>query len=259
MTPLRQKYIRDLTIRGKAENTQQVYTACVADLASYYKRSPDLLSYDQVADWLFHLRDQRKLASSSVNIAVSAARFLYRTTLGRDTAELLAKVPRLKRETKRAHAYSVEEVEAILKATRRPRDIAFLRTVYGCGLRVMEAVNLRARGGIDRARMQIRVEGKGAKERVLPMSPHLLHVLENIGWPSAKDDPAMAPPGCSLAKISKVLSVGGPAGASTTARSKRAACGPRAASMYYAIVLPLISLRVGWNSPWYSASSVILA
>ena len=60
MTPLRQKYIRDLTIRGKAENTQQVYTACVADLASYYKRSPDLLSYDQVADWLFYLRDQRK-------------------------------------------------------------------------------------------------------------------------------------------------------------------------------------------------------
>ncbi|MGB7792967.1 MAG: hypothetical protein WBL39_17330, partial [Terrimicrobiaceae bacterium] len=56
------------------------------------------------------------IASSSVNIAVSAARFLYRTTLGRDTAELLAKVPRLKRETKRAHAYSVEEVEAILKA-----------------------------------------------------------------------------------------------------------------------------------------------
>jgi integrase/recombinase XerD len=82
MTPLRQKYIRDLTIRGKAENTQQVYTACVADLASYYNRSRDLLTYDQVADWLFHLRDERKLASSSVNIAVSAARFLYRTTLG---------------------------------------------------------------------------------------------------------------------------------------------------------------------------------
>ena len=45
----------------------------------------------------------------------------------------------------------------------------------------MEAATLRARGGIDRARMQIRVEGKGAKERVLPMSPHLLHVLEEYG------------------------------------------------------------------------------
>jgi site-specific recombinase XerD len=41
----------------------------------------------------------------------------------------------------------------------------------------MEAATLRARGGIDRARMQIRVEGKGAKERVLPMSAHLLHVV----------------------------------------------------------------------------------
>src|SRR4029453_17548289 len=168
MTPLRQKYIRDLTIRGKAENTQQVYTACVADLASYYKRSPDLLSYDQVADWLFHLRDQRKLASSSVNIAVSAARFLYRTTLGRDTDELLAKVPRLKRETKRTHAYSVEEVEAILKAARRPRDIAFLRTVYGCGLRVMEAATLRARGGIDRAPCRSAWRAKAQRNECCP-------------------------------------------------------------------------------------------
>jgi integrase/recombinase XerD len=89
MTPLRQKYIRDLTIRGKAENTQQVYTARVADLASYYNRSPDLLTYDQVADWLFHLRDERKLATSSVNIAVSAARFLYPRAQARPLQSLL--------------------------------------------------------------------------------------------------------------------------------------------------------------------------
>ena len=103
-------------------------------------------------------------------------------------------MPRLKRETKGAHAYSVEEVEAILKAAHRPRDIGFLRTVYGCGLRVMEAVTLRARGGIDRARMQIRVEGKGAKERVLPMSPHLLHVLEEYWLAERKGRPGHGSP-----------------------------------------------------------------
>ena len=108
----------------------------------------------------------------------------------------------------------------------------------------MEAATLRARGGIDRARMQIRVEGKGAKERVLPMSPHLLHVLEEYWLAERKGRPGHGSPGCSLVKISKVLSVGRPAATSTTARSKRAACGPRAASMSYAIVLPLISLRV---------------
>jgi integrase/recombinase XerD len=104
-------------------------------------------------------------------------RFLYQTTLGRDTAELFAQVPRMKRETKRAHAYSVAEMEAILNTPRRPRDLAFLRVVYGCGLRLMEAASLRARGGIDRARMQLRVEGKGAKERVLPIGEQLCEVL----------------------------------------------------------------------------------
>ena len=98
MTALRNKYIRDLAIRGKAKRTQESYTSFVKDLAQYHRRSPDLLSYDEVADWLFHLVRERKLSSSSVNIAVNAARFLYGVTLGRDLHELFAKVPRIKRE-----------------------------------------------------------------------------------------------------------------------------------------------------------------
>jgi site-specific recombinase XerD len=178
MTALRQRYIRDLTIRGKAEGTREAYTAYVAKLAKFHRKSPDLLSYDEVAEWIHYLIQQRKLSRSSVNIAVNAVRFLYQTTLRRDTTELFAKIPRMKREIKRAHAYSVAEVEAILRAARRPRDQAFLRLVYGCGLRVTEACTVLARGGIDRARMQIRVAGKGAKERLLPISAQLLSVLE---------------------------------------------------------------------------------
>ena len=194
MTALRQKYIRDLAIRGKAERTQSSYTAFVADLARFHGKSPDLLNYDQVADWLFYLVRERKLASSSVNIAVNAARFLYGITLGRDLTELYSKVPRIKRETKRAHAYSIKEVEAILAAPQRPRDIAFLMTVYSAGLRLMEACSLKARGGIDRERMQLRVNGKGAKERVLPLSPRLLAVLEQYWRAERKGRPGHKAP-----------------------------------------------------------------
>jgi integrase/recombinase XerD len=177
MTALRKQYIRDLAIRGKAERTQHSYTAFVYDLARFHRRSPDLLSYDQVADWLFHLIRERKLSSSSVNIAVNAVRFLYQTTLGRDTAELFAKIPRIKRDTKRAHAYAISELEAILRAPAQPRDRAFLMTVYACGLRLSEAVHLKTTD-IDKARMQLRVRhGKGAKERVLPLSARLLEEL----------------------------------------------------------------------------------
>jgi integrase len=52
-------------------------------------------------------------------------------------------------------------------------------TVYGCGLRISEATQLKT-SDIDRPRMQLRVrDGKGAKGRVLPLSERLLKELEN--------------------------------------------------------------------------------
>lgn len=179
MTPLREKYIRGLAIRGRAERTQQSYTACVADLARYFHRSPDRISYEEVTVWIHHLIKDRKLAPSSVNIAVNAVRFLYGVTLGRDTAALLAAIPRMKRNIRRAEVYARSELEALLTAPLQPRDRAFLMTVYAAGLRLSEATHLKTTD-IDRPRMQLRVrQGKGAKERVLPLSPRLLRELHH--------------------------------------------------------------------------------
>jgi len=103
MTPLRAKYIRDLAIRGRTVRTQESYTSYVADLARYYGRSPDHWSpYDEAANWLHYLIRERKLSSSSVNIAVNAVRFLYHVTLQQNIDALMAAVPRMKRNTRRA-------------------------------------------------------------------------------------------------------------------------------------------------------------
>jgi integrase/recombinase XerD len=113
---------------------------------------------------------ERQLSASSVNIAVSAVRFLYAVTLGRETVDLMASVPHMKRATRRAEVYARSEIEAILTVPRQPRDRALLMTVYGCGLRISEATQLKT-SDIDRARMQLRVRhGKGVKGRVLPLS-----------------------------------------------------------------------------------------
>ena len=117
MTPLRAKFIRDLVIRGRSKNTQKAYTRCVCDLARYYRRSPELISCEEVTGWLHHLIKERQLAASSVNIAVSAVRFLYGVTLGRETLDLMGSVSDMKRATGRADS----EVEAILTAPRQPR------------------------------------------------------------------------------------------------------------------------------------------
>ena len=179
MTPLRAKYIRDLVIRGRSKNTQETYTRYVCDLARYYRRSPELISYEEVTGWLYHLIKERQLSASSVNIAVSAVRFLYAVTLGREMVDLMASVPHMKRATRPAEVYARSEIEAILTAPRQPRDRVLLMTVYGCGLRISEATQLKT-SDIDRPRMQLRVrDGKGAKGRVLPLSERLLKELVN--------------------------------------------------------------------------------
>ena len=177
MTPLREKYQRDMAVRGLADRTQQSYTSYVVDLARHFKRSPDLISYDEVVDWIHYLIRDRELAASSVNIAVNGVRFLYAVTLKRDVAQLMAGIPRMKRNTTRAEVYATSELEAILTAPTQPRDRAFLMTTYAAGLRLSEAIALKTTD-IDRPRMQLRVRhGKGAKERVLPLSPRLLQEL----------------------------------------------------------------------------------
>jgi Phage integrase, N-terminal SAM-like domain len=63
MTPLRAKYIRDLTIRGRARRTQRAYTRYVSELARYYQRSPEQISYEEVTNWLYHLIKERRFAA----------------------------------------------------------------------------------------------------------------------------------------------------------------------------------------------------
>ena len=67
-------------------------------------------------------------------------RFLYAVTLGRETVDLMASVPHMKRATQRAEVDARSKIEQISTAPRQPRDRVLLMTVYGCGLRISEAI-----------------------------------------------------------------------------------------------------------------------
>ncbi len=70
-----------------------------------------------------------------------------------------------------------EEVRAILRSLRTPRNHAFLSTVYACGLRLQEAQDLEV-SDIDSQRMMIHVHrGKGAKDRFVPLPRASLTIL----------------------------------------------------------------------------------
>jgi len=180
MTPLREQFIRELVIRGTSPRTQESYIRWVYVLAKYYHKSPDLLSDDELKNYVFYLAREKHLSASSLNQAVSAFRFFYQTVLQRSVDDLKWVFPRVNQAVRRPQVYSLGEMERLLTVgCPYPKHRAFLMTVYGAGLRLDEACHLQIRH-IDRARMQIRVEqGKGRKDRYTLLSPRLLEELES--------------------------------------------------------------------------------
>ncbi len=177
MTSLREQFIRELTIRGRAERTIQGYVARLAALAKHYGRSPDRLSDEQIRDWLAYLRRDRGLSGSSLNVATNAVRRFQEWVLGRPRDECVRGIPRCRRAVKRVEVYAQSEVAAILLGATAGRNRALLTLTYACGLR-REEVRLLQIGDLDAPRGQLRVRrGKGSKERVLPLSTELLGLL----------------------------------------------------------------------------------
>ena len=84
MTLLRQRMLHDMQIRNLADNTQKSYLMQVSSFARHFRRSPELLGPEEIRAWQIYLTNERKLAPSSIQLAVGALRFLYRITLKRD-------------------------------------------------------------------------------------------------------------------------------------------------------------------------------
>ena len=174
MTPLRQRFIDDLRIRNYAASTIEAYLAGVLRFVKHFGRSPDLLGPEDVRAFQLHLLHKR-VSWSQFNQTVCALRFLYRVTLGRP--EQLPYIPYGKRPKTLPAVLSPDEVARLLQAAAPGRDRVLLQVAYGCGLRLGELLALQV-GDIDSARMVIHVrQGKGAKDRLVPLSRRLLEEL----------------------------------------------------------------------------------
>ncbi len=178
MTPLRQRYIEDLRARNKSPRTIETYVLRVSLFAKHFSRSPELLGAEQLREYQQHLI-ARQVSWSTFNQAVCALRFLYNVTLGRP--EIITHLPFAKRPRMLPSVLSPEEVNRFLEAALPGRDHTLLDVTYSCGFRLKEVLGLQVTD-IDSARMVLHIrQGKGQKERLLPLSPRLLQVLR-VYW-----------------------------------------------------------------------------
>jgi integrase/recombinase XerD len=175
MTPLRQRMLEDMGIRNLAKNTQLSYLQQVSAFANHFHRSPEALGPEQVREYQVHLVEDRKLAASSICIAVSALRFLYKVTLKQPWAP--DDIPMPKKPFRLPVVLSPEEVLLFLSCVDSLKHRTLLTALYATGLRVSEATHLKVTD-IDSQRMVLRVDqGKGNKDRYVMLSPRLLQAL----------------------------------------------------------------------------------
>ena len=175
MTVLRQRMTEDMQVRNLSPHTQSSYLQQVSLFARHFRTSPDALTPEHIRTYQIYLTNEKKLAPNSIHTAVAALRFLYKVTLKKDWT-LGEDIPLPKKPQKLPVVLSPEEVVHFLNCVCRKHRV-ILTTCYAAGLRISEAVRLKA-DAIDSARMVVRVEqGKGRKDRYVMLSPMLLESL----------------------------------------------------------------------------------
>jgi len=183
MTPLRQRMIEDLQLRNRSPRTIEAYVHHVACFAKHFGQSPERLGAEEVRQYQLYLVHEKKASWSSFNQAVCALRFLYQVTCPQPFA--VEHIAYGKRPKRLPTVLSREEVTRLLECIPTLKHRVLVMTAYATGLRLSELTHLEV-GDIDSSRMLVRVQqGKGQKDRVVPLSMRLLDELRTY-WKAAR-------------------------------------------------------------------------
>jgi integrase/recombinase XerD len=175
VTQLRKMMLEELQRRNYSNDTIRHHLRAVEEFANYYKKAPDKLGLNELRSYQAYLLKERKLAVGTVVNHVAALRFFFVRTLKRPEFRDFLPYPR--EEERLPTILSLDEVARLINAGGNLFRRALLMTLYGTGMRRSEVVRLKV-SDIDSERMIIRVvQGKGGKDRDLPLSLELLATL----------------------------------------------------------------------------------
>ena len=148
----------------------------MAAIALHFGRTPLELSTEDVHSYLYTLQNRSKTPSQTYfkHTIYGLRAMLKSEGLPKDHFKL----PRVKAENTLPVVLSREEVWRLLFAPKLLKHRLLIAMVYGCGLRCFEVQNVRLRD-VDYDRKQLRiVQGKGKKDRYVPLSEHLIRGLK---------------------------------------------------------------------------------
>lgn len=209
-----QEFLEHLTTdRGASAYTVRNYTQALREFSGWHRderRSPPDWPGLERDDFRAYLRflGRAKLSRSAIQIRFSALRTFYKFLVRRGVLTLspIKNISLPKREKRLPKFLTapqmlellrapLQEMQSLRENAAKPpeaapflRDVAMLETIYSCGLRIGELCGMRAED-IDWDGQQIRVLGKGRKERLVPVGAPALEAIRCY-WKSLQHPPS---------------------------------------------------------------------
>jgi integrase/recombinase XerD len=175
MTPLRQRRIEDLQLRGLAERTQERYGRAVRPRAEHSPTSPEPSAEEALRPYVLSLKHVKHASRSASPMALCGSKFFSAHTLPRPWPTLPFVRP--PQDHKLPVLLSLDAGHPLRRCGRLPRSRACLRTLSACGLPLQAGTHLQVPDSA-RARMGVHVRhGQGAQERSVPLPQRTLPLL----------------------------------------------------------------------------------
>src|ERR1700719_1995927 len=179
--------LEELQRRNYSQTTVTGYVKTVEDFASYFHRPPDQLGPDEIRVYQLFLLNERKQGVRTIRNHIAALRFFFCKTLKRNYP--LEEVPYPRAPRRLPIILTQEEAVRLIDSASNLFHRAMLMTLYSTGMRRAELCHLKVED-IDSDRMLIHIrQGKGRRDRDVPLSPKLLETLREYWlWMRPKTD-----------------------------------------------------------------------
>ena len=170
------KLQEDMEMRGFSHHTKYTYYHKAQEIIKYFGKPMKQVSTKELRDFLMkYLREEKKLEERSINYYNSVIRFIYDVVL--DYPINQKQIPMYKKKRRLPKILSSKELDVFFNACEDYRYKTVFMLIYGSGLRISEAANLRVED-IDSENMRLFVRnGKGERQRYTVLPERSLEML----------------------------------------------------------------------------------
>lgn len=169
-----EKFLKYLIYKNYCDTTIKTYTYYVTEFLNKVNKSPAHITLRDIEEYLLNYNYS---STSKKNQIISSVKLFSDKTLGMKVWKIKCERPR--KEKTLPEILSRKEVLQIISSIKNLKHKAIIATIYSCGLRISECINL-VKYDIDSQRMLVRIkQGKGKKDRFVPIKQDLIDLLRD--------------------------------------------------------------------------------